>query len=77
MFVLHLDLRTRSVRVRPGERRPHPLQGGGHSFQGGRHHPDHLQGRPQLVAGEAGEHQERHRRPHPLTRAAGVVRKTS
>lgn len=67
------DLCPRSIRVRPGERRPHPVQGGGHSLSGGRHHPDHLQGRPQLVAGQAGEHQERHCGPHPLAGATGVV----
>ena len=68
-----LDLCTCSVWVWPGERWPHPVQGGGDSLPGGRHHSDHLQGRPQLVAGKAGEHQERHRGPHPLTWAAGVV----
>lgn len=61
-----LDLRARSVRVRPLQGRADPLQGGRRSLLRGRHHPDHLQRRPQLVARQAGEHQERHGRAHPV-----------
>ena len=63
-------LRARSVRLRAGRRRADPVLAGRHPLRHGRRAPDHLQGRPQLVAGQEGR-RRRLRWAHPLARVAG------